>query len=365
MLTSAFAVPSGTGAVLIPSPSTTVTSISDNRLHGGALAGAIIGGILGVVGLLGIGAFLLRSLGGAKQASAFWTGGVFGDAPGSSSWAPYAYAGAAAAGAATSNQQNRRGRDSGGNNANARYGDGGIRDEETPDGQARYGDGGLAGPDSQYDRSANASSPGAYRLHSGDVTFEPYRDLPLDEDQVTGVGRQDGENSGTASRLANVNGSGVPGSSINTTGAINSGGVSGPTNFGGPGDIAAPSGPATSQPGASTGTTGFNNLGGSTGAPQTTTTVTGTPGGHDPFTDPFSGSSPVQPNIGDGSDSIGTSRQAGDTPIQQQPVRVPYWMTIHHLRLDTFPTVSTTPSQLVMGRLGLPHSLTQIHIRVV
>ncbi|KAG8679279.1 hypothetical protein FRC08_017077, partial [Ceratobasidium sp. 394] len=298
MLTSAFNVPSGSGTT-IPPPINTVTTLPGGGLHGAALAGAIVGGILGAVGLLGIGVFLMRSFGGANHAADLFggpggggyerasggggegggggggsggmsevrnegperrsslrnrlTGGGFDNGP-SSSWAPYAYAGAAAAGAmASTQQQHRRGQDSNGN-TNARYADGGIRDEDTPDGQpghTRYGDGGLAGPDSQYDPGANHAQ-GQY-MHDGDGYFEPYRDLPIE----TGVAV------------------GAAGQAMGGYGSTQTGGLSGPGGWGGPGSVGS-MGTGTGGTGGSAtlggatisgGPTTYGNLAASTGGP--------------------------------------------------------------------------------------------------
>jgi hypothetical protein len=107
-------------------------------------------------------------------------GGGWSDA----SWAStYAYTGvttAAAAAAATNSSQ--RGRDS---EANGRYADGGIRDQDTPDGPPqRYGDGGLAGPDSHYDPEVGTHPYGAHVVPGSEAQFDPYRDLPSRQDSV-------------------------------------------------------------------------------------------------------------------------------------------------------------------------------------
>ncbi|KAG8749812.1 hypothetical protein FRC12_013210 [Ceratobasidium sp. 428] len=319
MATSAFFVPSGTaGANLIPPPSNTITTLPQGGLHGGALAGAIVGGILGAVGLLGIGVFLMRSLGGANHAADMFSGSgnggyerasggdgggghggmseVRNEGPerrsslrnrlvgggydnGTSGWAPYAYAGAAVAGAMASNQQHRRGQESNASNANMRYADGGIRDEDTPDGhptQMRYADGGLAGPDAQYDTGAS-HAPGP----AGDEYFEPYRDSPFEVGAVGTASAAGGQVTGGNV----VGGSAQPGGSTNVVGSTGggyapggSGGAGVPVGFNGPGA----DGPATSG-GATTSSTLANhgNLATSVGGPggSVGTGVSGGPGG--------------------------------------------------------------------------------------
>ncbi|KAG8684752.1 hypothetical protein FRC11_011646 [Ceratobasidium sp. 423] len=111
-------------------------------------------------------------------------GGEWRDA----SWSPiYAYTGlaaAAAAAATTSNNQHRRDSE-----ANGRYADGGIRDEDTPDAvPQRYGDGGLTGPDSYYDTGVSNHPYGnqdiRYIVSNSEVQFDPYRDLPVRQDII-------------------------------------------------------------------------------------------------------------------------------------------------------------------------------------
>ncbi|CAE6412984.1 unnamed protein product [Rhizoctonia solani] len=230
LFTSNFIVPSTTG-VFFPSPSSTLTPIPDG-IRGGTLAGIIIGGILGVVGLLGIGAFIMKSFGGYRDQDIFEPRGAYqaassgasvggrdgggGGGVGSSnmsevrnesprrsalrnrndagggwsdaSWAStHAYTGVATAAvvaAAASNNQRGRGSD-----ANGRYADGGIRDEDTPDRVPhRYGDGGLAGPDSHYDTGMVDHPYGTHDprhiVSSLEVQFDPYHDLPGRHDSV-------------------------------------------------------------------------------------------------------------------------------------------------------------------------------------
>ncbi|KAG9089446.1 hypothetical protein FRC06_001546 [Ceratobasidium sp. 370] len=322
MITSAFNVPSVTLGNLVPPPSNTVTTLPGGGLHGAALAGAIVGGILGAVGLLGIGVFLMRSFGGSNHAADLFggpngggyerasggdggggggggggsssggmsevrnegperrsslrnplPGGGYDNGP-SSSWAPYAYAGAAAAGAMASTQQHRRGQDSNAN-ANARYADGGIRDEDTPDGQPgqmRYGDGGLAGHDSQYDVGASymQGPAGDQYMHDGDHYFQPYRDLPFEDGAVAGAGGQGDVFAGFA-------------------GSNNAGDGSGPD-----------------QPGSQ-----YRQQDSSGGVPS----------GQDYASNGPFGDTRAGPSLGDGA-AGGTGT---DVPYQQQGSQVPYW----------------------------------------
>ncbi|CUA69642.1 hypothetical protein RSOLAG22IIIB_04018 [Rhizoctonia solani] len=236
ILTSSFTIPTG-GVVTFPSPSSTITPIPSG-IRSGTLAGIIVGSIIGVVGLLGLAAFLMKSFSGNRGHDLFGPRGGYqaaaggsiggrddggngngngGGAGGSSgmsenrndsplrsalrnrnmvsaggwsdaSWNPaYAYTGVAvAAAAAATTANNQRGRQS---EPNGRYADGGIRDEDTPDAvPRRYADGGLAGPDSHYDAGTNNHPYGNQDLRQpisrSEVQFDPYHDLPVHQDPV-------------------------------------------------------------------------------------------------------------------------------------------------------------------------------------
>lgn len=233
IFTSSFIVPSN-GGVILPAPSSTTTTTTTDGIHGGALAGIVVGSILGVVGLLGLGAFIMKSFsghggrdlyaprgeyqvasgGGSADGRDSGEGGGGGSggmsearnespprsvlrnrniADGVGEWRdaswnqPYAYAGiAAAAAVAATTANNQRGRNS---EPSGRYADGGLHDEDTPDAlPQRYADGGLTGPDSHYDTGISNHPYGNQDIHyvvsSSEVQFDPYHDLPVHQDSV-------------------------------------------------------------------------------------------------------------------------------------------------------------------------------------
>ncbi|EUC63972.1 transmembrane protein, putative, partial [Rhizoctonia solani AG-3 Rhs1AP] len=232
ILTSSFVIPT---PFVVPSPSSTV-SPTPAGIQGGALAGVIVGTILGVVGLLGLGAFIMKSLSGRRSHDLFEprggyqaasSGGSFGGrdnsgsgvegrgaggmseaqtgsplrsalrnqnmAGGGGGWSDaswnqaYAYTGVAVAAAAVATTaNNQRGRHSG---ANERYADGGIHDGDTPDAlPRRYADSGLGGPDSHYDTGISNHPYGNQDLRdivsNSETQFDPYHDLPVRQDSV-------------------------------------------------------------------------------------------------------------------------------------------------------------------------------------
>ncbi|KAJ1301616.1 hypothetical protein OPQ81_008864 [Rhizoctonia solani] len=83
IMTSNFIVPIS-GGVSLPSPSSTITT-APGGIQGGALAGIIVGSILGVVGLLGLGAFLMKSFGTPRGRDLFAPRGAYQVAPGGGS----------------------------------------------------------------------------------------------------------------------------------------------------------------------------------------------------------------------------------------------------------------------------------------
>ncbi|KDN42700.1 hypothetical protein RSAG8_06657, partial [Rhizoctonia solani AG-8 WAC10335] len=231
ILTSNFVIP--TGSITIPSPSSTITT-TPGGIQRGALVGIIVGSILGVVGLLGLGAFFMKSLSGHRSHDLFGPRGGYQAASGSGSvggrdnggsggggggsggmsearnasplrsalrnrnmvdggggWSDaswnQAYTGVAvAAAAAATTANNQRGRDS---EASGRYGEGGTPslDEDARDAvPQRYGDGGLTGPDSHYDTGISDHPYGnqdlRYLVSSSEVQFDPYHDLPVHQD---------------------------------------------------------------------------------------------------------------------------------------------------------------------------------------
>lgn len=209
----------------------------------------------------------LRNEGPQRSPTLRYRGDGAGGNLGNLSWTPFAFAGAAVAGAATANHQ--RGRASDASNANMRYADGGIRDEDTPDGQTtqRYAGGGLAGPDSQYDSESGRAQESEYQsMHTdyqdthtgyqyagggtsgGDGLLEPYRDLPLGSDGMTAGGGSGGGQGVT----------GVGGASIGP------GGSGGFSPFDGLGVPAASGGTSDPNPGIAQGNSGsgLNRSGG-------------------------------------------------------------------------------------------------------
>ncbi|KAH7334378.1 hypothetical protein B0J17DRAFT_105042 [Rhizoctonia solani] len=226
IFTSNFVVPSNVG-IPLPVPSSTTTTTTTDNIHGGALAGIVVGSILGVIGLLGLGAFIIKSFGGhggrdlyasRGEYQATSGGGSFGGrdsgegggggsggmsearnegpprsalrnrnmADGVGEWRDAswiqsdAYTGAAAAAAVAATAAN---------NQRGRYADGGIRDEEIPDAiPQRYADGGLTGPDSRYDTGISNHPYGNQDLHyivsNSEVQFDPYHDLAVRQDSI-------------------------------------------------------------------------------------------------------------------------------------------------------------------------------------
>lgn len=385
-MTSAFTVPTESQPFLVPSPSNTSTVISSG-LHGSALAGAVIGGILGGMGLIGVGVFLMRSLGGARgvdlyssqgqyeRASGGGTGPDFGSGGGAggmselrnegqqrqsslryrgdsgsgnlggASWTPFAFAGAALAGAATSGHQ--RGRGSDGPNANVRYADGGIRDEEASGAgtAGRYADGGLAGPDSQYGPEAGRAQDAGYQnaptgyqdadgAGSGaDGTFVPYRDLPLGGDETTaggGSGEGQGVNeNGTSGNLPTRPGGSDRFSAFDGLGATAASGGTSDTN---PRITQGSSGSGLARPDGPNVAPGFNQQDSYTSqqdAPSGQQSVPGGDGGHS-LSNPFDDLSQTSPSYteatgesGEGSGASYPSQPSAQSDLP--PPRPPYW----------------------------------------